>query len=137
MKRSRLTMIAVGLTFTVISQTASADTVVIVSAQSKVTTLTPAQISRIYQGKSNLMKPVEIAQPSQARREFYAKVVGVDEARVKAGWASLVFTGKGTAPREYPTGTEVVKAVAADPNAIGYVDKSFVNMTVKIIYTVK
>jgi len=30
-----------------------------------------------------------------------------------------------------------VQAVAADPHAIGYVDRSFVNMTVKVILTVK
>jgi ABC-type phosphate transport system substrate-binding protein len=30
-----------------------------------------------------------------------------------------------------------VKAVAADPKAIGYVDSTFVNMTVKVVRTVK
>ena len=83
------------------------------------------------------MTPVDIANPSLARREFYTKVVGKDDAQVKARWSKLVFTGKGSAPKELPSGAEVVKAVAADPNAIGYVDRSFVNMTVKIIYTVK
>jgi ABC-type phosphate transport system substrate-binding protein len=80
---------------------------------------------------------VDIASPSRARREFYAKVIGKDEAQVKARWSKLVFTGKGSAPKELPSGADVVKAVAADPHAIGYVDSSFVNITVKIILTVK
>jgi ABC-type phosphate transport system substrate-binding protein len=137
MKRSSKTMIAAGLAFAVVLQQARADVVVIVSAQSSTANITPGQISRVYQGISNTMTPLDIADPSIARREFYAKVVGKDDAQVKARRLSLVITGKGSAPKELSSGAEVVKAVAADPNAIGYVDRSYVNMTVKIVYTVK
>jgi ABC-type phosphate transport system substrate-binding protein len=136
MKRSRKTMIAAGLTFTAAFQQARADVVVIVSAHSTAN-ITAKEISRVYLGEHNTMTPVDIANPSPARREFYAKVIGKDEAQVKARWSKLVFTGKGSAPKELPTGADVVKAVAADPNAIGYVDSSFVNLTVKIILKVK
>ena len=37
----------------------------------------------------------------------------------------------------FHSGAEVVAAVAADPNVIGYVDKSYVDITVKVVYTVK
>jgi ABC-type phosphate transport system substrate-binding protein len=137
MNRSSKTMIAAGLAFAVFLQQARADVVVIVSAQSSIATVSPEQLSRVYLGKSNTLTPVDIADPSVARREFYAKVVGKDDAQVKAKRLSLVITGKGSAPKELPSGAEVVKAVAADPNAIGYVDRSYVNLTVKIIYTVK
>jgi ABC-type phosphate transport system substrate-binding protein len=130
-------MIASGLLFAAVAQPALADVVVIVSANSPVTTLSATQIARIFQGKSNMMTPVDIEGHSASRREFYSKVVGMDDARVREIWSKLVFTGKGWAPRERASGTDVVKLIAADPNAIGYVDKSFVNMTVKIIYTVK
>jgi ABC-type phosphate transport system substrate-binding protein len=137
MIRPSKTMIAACLAFAVVLQQARADVVVIVSAQSSTANITPGQISRVYQGKSNAMTPLDIADPSIARREFYAKVVGKDDAQVKARRLSLVITGKGSAPKELSSGAEVVKAVAADPNAIGYVDRSYVNMTVKIVYTVK
>jgi ABC-type phosphate transport system substrate-binding protein len=137
MIRPSKTMIAACLAFAFVLQQARADVVVIVSAQSSTANITPGQISRVYQGKSNAMTPLDIADPSIARREFYAKVVGKDDAQVKARRLSLVITGKGSAPKELSSGAEVVKAVAADPNAIGYVDRSYVNMTVKIVYTVK
>jgi ABC-type phosphate transport system substrate-binding protein len=137
MKGSSKTMIAAGLAFTIFLQQARADVVVIVSAHSSTASITADQISRVYLGKSNTMTPVDLADPSHIRHEFYAKVVGKDDVQVKASWLKLVFTGKASAPRELPSGAEVVKAVAADPNAIGYVDRSFVNMMVKIIYTVK
>ena len=136
MKQFSKTMIAAGLALTAVLQQARADVVVIVSAQST-TSITSREISRVYLGESNTMTPVDIANPSRARKEFYAKVVGKDEGQVRARWSKLVFTGKGSAPRELPSGEDVVKAVAADPHAIGYVDRSFVNMTVKVILTLK
>jgi ABC-type phosphate transport system substrate-binding protein len=137
MKRSRMTMIAAGLTFMAVLPQARADVVVIVSAQSAVANITAKEISRVYLGEHNTLTPVDLANPSHARHEFYAKVIGKNEAQVKARWSKLVFTGKGAAPKEFPSGADVVKAVAADPYAIGYVDSSFVNITVKIILTVK
>jgi ABC-type phosphate transport system substrate-binding protein len=129
------TMIAAGVLAMLYFQQARADVVVIVSAQSTTTSLGSAQIARIFQGKSNIMTPVDIRAPSGTRNEFYRKVVGSD-AHVRAEWSKLLFTGKVSAPKELDA-AEVVRAVAANPNAIGYVDRTFVNMTVKIIYTVK
>jgi hypothetical protein len=54
-----------------------------------------------------------------------------------AGLFQNVQPGKATAPRELPTSADVVKAVASDPNSIGYVDKSAVDSSVKIVYTVQ
>jgi ABC-type phosphate transport system substrate-binding protein len=136
MRISSKTMLAVGMTLTLVVYQARADVVVIVSADSTTTTaITASQISRIYLGKSNTLTPFDVAD-SGARHQFYTKVVGTDEAKVKARWSRLVFTGKAAAPKELSS-AEVVKAVAADPNAIGYVDRSFVNMTVKVVRTVK
>ena len=128
-------MIAASVIATLAFHQARADVVVIVSAQSTTTSMTAAQIARIYQGKSNSMTPVDIRAPSGTRNEFYTKIVGPD-AQVRAQWSKLVFTGKGSAPKELEQ-ADVVKAVAANPRTIGYIDKSFVNMTVKVIYTVK
>jgi|tagenome__1003787_1003787.scaffolds.fasta_scaffold19704861_2 ABC-type phosphate transport system substrate-binding protein len=115
---------------------AYADVVVVVSAKSSTTTMTADEVSQIYLGKSKAMKPVETS-GSPIRSQFYSKVAGKDEAQVKAIWSKLVFTGKATAPKELPTSADVVKAVAADPNAIGYIDKAAVDSSVKIVYTVQ
>jgi ABC-type phosphate transport system substrate-binding protein len=132
----RSTLIAALLLVTGLQQ-AHADIVVIVSAQATAPNLTADQIARIFQGKSNIMTPVDLERASRIRHEFYTKLVGEDDARIRAWWSKLVFTGKGSAPKELHSGAEVVAAVSADPKLIGYVDKSFVDMTVKVIYTVK
>ena len=117
-------------------QAAQAETVVIVSAKSTATTMTPEEISDIYLGKATTMKPVDSGD-APVRTQFYSKVAGKDDAQVKAIWARLVFTGKATPPKVLASSADVVKAVAADPNAIGYVDKSAADATVKIVHEVK
>jgi len=124
----------VGVLALVASAASYADIVVIVSAKSSASTMTAADISNIYLGKSTSMKPVD---SGPLRAQFYTKVAGKDEAQVKAIWSKLVFTGKATPPKELASNADVVKAVAADPNSIGYVEKSSVDGSVKIVYEVK
>lgn len=121
--------------FALAAAAANAEVVVIVSAKSSATTMTADEIANIYLGKSTAMKPVDNATP--VRAQFYTQVAGKDEAQVKAIWSKLVFTGKATPPKELASSADVVKAVAGDPNAIGYIDKAAVDGSVKVVYEVK
>ena len=125
----------VTMAFVLTAAAASADVAVIVSAKSTATTMTAAEIASIYLGKSTAMKPLDNATP--VRAQFYTAVAGKDEAQVKAIWSKLVFTGKATPPKALASNADVVKAVAADANAIGYVDKAAVDGSVKVVYDVK
>ncbi len=117
-------------------QTANADVVVAVSAKSSATTMTAEQISQIYLGKSTQMKPLDSGD-GPIRSQFYTKVAGKDEAQVKAIWSKLVFTGKAKPPTALPTSADVVKAVAADANSLGYVDRAALDPSVKVVYEIK
>jgi ABC-type phosphate transport system substrate-binding protein len=117
------------------SISAQAETVVIVSQKNPATRMFSEQASQFFLGKSNLFTPVDQAEGSPIRADFYRKVADKDPAQVKALWSKLVFTGKATPPKEYASSAEVKKAVAADPKAIGYIDKSAVDDTVKVILT--
>ncbi|MTV37304.1 hypothetical protein [Duganella radicis] len=114
-------------------QASAAEIVVIVSKQNPATRMFSEQASQFFLGKSNLFTPVDQADGSAIRNEFYNKVADKDAAQVKALWSKLVFTGKATPPKEYPNSAEVKKAVAADPKAIGYIEKAAVDDTVKVI----
>lgn len=109
--------------------------VVIVNPKNPATRMFGEQAAQFFVGKSTLFTPVEHSDGSAIRNEFYQKVIGKDSATVKALWSKIVFTGKGTAPKEYATSAEVKKAVAADVSAIGYIEKSAVDDTVKVILT--
>lgn len=56
-------------------------------------------------------------------------------SQVKATWARLIFTGKAHAPREVADAAAVKKAVAADPKALGYIQKSELDPSVKVLLT--
>lgn len=116
---------------------AATELVVIVNPQNPATRMFNSQASQFFLGKSAMFTPVEQSESSAIRAEFYRKVLEKDASQVKALWSKLVLTGKANAPREYASSTEVKKAVAASPNAIGYIEKAAVDDTVKVVLTVQ
>ncbi len=115
----------------------SSDLVVIVNPKNPATRMFGEQTAQFFIGKSTMFTPIEQAEGSPIRNEFYQKVIGKDPSQVKTIWSKLVFTGKGTMPVEYKSNADVKKAVAADPAAIGYIDKSAVDDTVKVVFSVQ
>lgn len=115
----------------------AADIVVIVNPKNPASRMFSEQAAQFFLGKSTLFTPIEYDEGVAIRNEFHTKVLQKDSAQVKAIWSKLVFTGKGTAPKEYKNASEVKKAVAADPSAIGYIDKSAVDDSVKVILSVQ
>ncbi len=128
-----LTALALGAT----ALNAAAETVVIVNPKNPASRMFSEQAAQFFLGKSTMFTPVDQAEGSAIRNDFYKKVTDKDSAQVKALWSKLVFTGKAQAPKEYKSNAEVKKAVAEDPKAIGYIDKSAVDDTVKVILTVQ
>jgi ABC-type phosphate transport system substrate-binding protein len=122
----------------VLAMSAVADEiVVIVNLQNPATRMHTEQAAQFFLGKSSMFTPVDLPESSAVRNEFYKKVTDKDASQVKAIWSKLVFTGKATMPKEYRSATEVKKAVAGDVNAIGYIEKSAVDSSVKVILTVQ
>lgn len=111
--------------------------VVIVNPQNPATRMFSEQAAQFFLGKSPMFTPVDLPANSPVRAQFYQKVTGKDISEVKAIWSKLVFTGKASAPKEYRTSAEVKKAIAADQNGIGYIEKSALDGTVKAILTVQ
>ncbi|MES2016381.1 MAG: hypothetical protein V4484_07780 [Pseudomonadota bacterium] len=132
---TRVTLLAAALWFGV-APFCAAEIVVIVNPKNQASRMFSEQAAQFFLGKSTLFTPVEHSEGAAIRNEFNTKVLGKDSATVKSIWTKLVFTGKGTAPKEYGSSAEVKKAVAADPTAIGYIEKSAVDDTVKVILTV-
>ena len=114
---------------------ASAEIVVIVNKDNPASRMFSEQASQFFLGKSAMFTPVDQSEGSKIRADFYQKVADKDPAQVKAIWSKLVFTGKATPPKEFKSNAEVKKAVADDPKAIGYIDKSAADDSVKVILT--
>lgn len=109
-----------------------AEPVVVMSAGAA--PLTKEQVANIYLGRANELKALDLPE-SPTREAFYRKATDRDAAQIKAVWSRVIFTGKGQPPKELPDAAAVKKAVAADPKAIGYIDKSAVDGSVKVVLT--
>ena len=99
-------------------------------------------VSALFLGKSDQLPGVGVAllldqaESNAVRDAFYSKVTGKSAAQVKAAWSRLVFSGKATPPKEVANSAEVKKLVATNANAIGYIEKSAVDGTVKVLLSV-
>lgn len=122
-----------------LSCSAHAGVVVVVSSKSNVGSLTEAQVSQIFLAKSlslpggGAATPIDQEEGSATRNAFYSNVTGKDAAQMKAYWSQLMFTGKAQRPKKVSGDDAVKKAVAASPTAIGYIDESAVDATVKVV----
>jgi len=114
---------------------AMAEVVVVVNPKAAEASMTKDQVAQFFLGKSSAMIPVDQPDGAPVRAEFYKKVTDKDASQVKSLWSKLVFTGKATMPKEVGDSAAVKKAVAADPKAIGYIEKSAVDASVKVIYS--
>jgi ABC-type phosphate transport system substrate-binding protein len=118
---------------------ANAEVVVIVNPKNPAANMTAEQVAAIFLGNSTTFPDggaVALAdQPEAAgiRGDFYQKATGRSVAQVKATWARLTFSGKGAPPKELKSDADVKAFVAGDPKAIGYVDSSAVDGSVKAV----
>jgi ABC-type phosphate transport system substrate-binding protein len=97
--------------------------------------LTRDQLADIYLGRNAALKPLDLPESNSLRDAFYKKALDRDAAQVKAVWSRIIFTGQGQPPKELPDASAVKQAVAADPKLIGYIDKSDLDATVKVVLT--
>ncbi|MFY9178342.1 MAG: phosphate ABC transporter substrate-binding protein [Venatoribacter sp.] len=135
------TLAKLGLAFgLVVSATAFAETAVIVSKDNANSNLDKNQIEQIFLGKTSSFPdgakaiPIDQNEGSATRDAFNDSVLGKNASQLKAYWSRLIFTGKGTPPKESGNDADVVGLVAKNPNLIGYVDASAVNDSVKVVF---
>lgn len=119
----------------VLAQATWAQSVAVIVNPKNTTALSQDQVSGIFLGKTNELTGVDLPDGHPVRDAFYHKVTGKDGAQLKAYWAKLVFTGKAQPLKEMASDAEVKKFVAANPTAIGYIDKGAVDGSVKVVLT--
>ena len=132
----------VTITFCSVQLSWAAEIVIIVHPSNSVDTLSKSDIGRIFLGKSASfpggVKATPINTPffQETREDFDKLYLKRSQAQMKAFWGKAMFSGSGMPPKEVADGLAMLNAVAADPSAIGYLDASLVDASVKKI-TVK
>lgn len=128
------------LLITIASSMSFAETSVIVSASNPNSTMDQATVSKIFLGKAKSFPdgsqalPVDQDTGSKTREAFNSTVLSKSDSQLKSYWSRLIFTGKGTPPKQSGTDAEIKALVANNPNIIGYVDSAAVDGTVKVVH---
>lgn len=119
---------------------ASAEVVVVANANSDIGQTDDESVRKLFLGKSSYIGgveavPVDQSEGNDARDEFYAKVVQKTDAQLNAYWSRLIFTAKGSPPKQYFDDAEVVEVILEDEEAVGYIDTASITEGLKVIYT--
>jgi ABC-type phosphate transport system substrate-binding protein len=137
--RSLMCSIALLVTLSAASAPSFAQIAIIVGAKSPVGPLSKDQAAALFLGQSlqlpngNLPLLFDQHNNIELRTQFYQKLTSKSLTQVKALWSRLVFSGKAFPPKEIGNSDDLKKLVANNPDAMGYVEKSAVDSTVKVV----
>jgi ABC-type phosphate transport system substrate-binding protein len=137
---NRIPFMLIALALSLASEITMADVVVVVSAKSPVMALSKNQLIDIFLGKVSRYPdgteamPLDQAEGSGDRDEFYARAADKSAAQIKAYWSKIIFTGRGQPPPTVSNGLEVRKRIRENPAAIGYIDRALVDDTVRVLF---
>lgn len=117
-----------------------ADTVVVVvSSESPLEEISRLHLSDLYLGRTSRFpdgQPAETVDQepgSRVRRAFYETYLGRSQSEIKAHWSKAVFTGRGRPPPDVEDGQAMKETLAGNPRAIGYIDRSLVDGSVRVV----
>lgn len=122
-----------------LSSSVSAGVVVIVNKDNPTESFNHRQLVDVYMGRNlyfpdgQLVIRLDQAPDSNVRSDFYQSLLGKSVAEVNAYWARLLFTGRAAPPHALSGDNNVLKAVRENLNAIGYIDESALDDSVKVV----
>ena len=117
----------------------AADILVIVHASNPLTQLQPKQVVDLFMGRTTSFPGGAAARPLDwnaglpQRKSFYKSLTGKSEAQVDAYWATLIFAGRMSPPKQFPDAKSIIAAVTTDPQAIAYVPAQQLPKGVKVV----
>lgn len=135
-------MKAVIMLFIVLMGSAHAN-IVIIGHPANANSVNIEELQRLYTGKSSSFAngdsvlPLNLSDANALRASFDEKALGRSSSQIKAYWSKLVFTGKGTPPKEVTSEDEMIKLVSSNPNLLGYVSSSADVSGVKVLLTIE
>ena len=118
-----------------------AEIVVIVHPSMSFDQLDNNNITRLFLGKAKAYPNGERAIPinqdvgSEVRTNFNQELLNKSENAYKSYWSRLMFTGKATPPKDSGDNDSIKKLVATNPNIMGYIEASYLDGTVKKVFS--
>ena len=117
----------------------AADILVIVHASNPLTQLQPKQVVDLFMGRTTSFPGGAAARTLDwnaglpQRESFYKSLTGKSEAQVDAYWATLIFAGRMSPPKQLVDEPTLIAEVARNTEAIAYVTRQTLPKNVKIV----
>jgi len=125
-----------GILFT---QFSYAETIVVVHPNNS-SSLSSKDIQRLFLVKSKTFPngdqaiPIDQDSANDDRKSFISAILKKNKRKIKKYWARQVFTGKGIPPKVVGTPEAVKDFVSKNPSAIGYIDASMLDSSLKVVH---
>lgn len=132
----KLMMLLLALVF---SGPLQADILVIVNAQNSVSALEKKQVVDLFMGRVAAFpggapaQTLDLKTGTPLRADFYKRLTGKSEAQVDAYWATLVFAGRMSPPKQFTDDHALIGEVANNKMAIAYVARRPLPGSVKVV----
>jgi len=145
-RKSKISLAALIILGTVMAagyaRSAFAEVAVVVNKANPATTVTKGALGRYFLKKTTMwdtdikIAPVDLPATDPVREEFSRTILGRTPRGVESHWISQSLLGGKSAPEVVNNSTLVKKYVAADPGAIGYINISDLDDSVKRVVVV-
>ena len=109
---------------------------VVTDREAPVSALSLDDLRRIFLGKSTSLagRHVTVVELVPARAAFYKRLLGLGEDEVRRRWVAMAFRGEVSAlPQQVHDAAELRRFISEHPGAIGFVDASEVDESVKVL----
>jgi len=114
-----------------------AEIAVVTHRSTSVSSVSTNDAKKIFLGKKRSFKPVDQKNGSAVHKEFYQKVVKKNPSQLKSYWSKMIFSGKGTPPKEMGNDAAVKQWISSNPGSIGYIHGTAVDQSVKVLLRVR
>lgn len=118
--------------------TGRCEDVVVVVSRDNANAVDLAYVTRIYEGAlrawpdGSPVQPLDQPEASSGRAAFSSGVLRRSVANMRALWSQNIFTGKGLPPK-IVTEDDLLRTIAGNRRAIGYIAPSLVDDSVRVI----
>ncbi|NOX76615.1 MAG: phosphate ABC transporter substrate-binding protein [Gammaproteobacteria bacterium] len=115
------------------------EVVIIVHPSNPLTEISTDDVKKIYLGKKKFFPgggnviPGEQPSNTESHKFFYDSIIGKSETELRSYWSRRIFSGKGTPPKVIGYDRIVKERVASTPLAMGYIMRSEIDNTVKVL----
>ncbi len=131
-------LVAVGVFLATTPVFVCADVAVVANKSITTDSISKKEAKKIFLGKTKSLGGTsltlaDLPKGDKSRDEFYKNVVKKNGKKLKAYWAKIVFSGKGSPPKSLKSDEEMINWVSSTPGGIGYVNSLSVNNSVKVL----